>query len=752
MSLDKELTPFAIALRIAGAVLIVAAAAILGLVLGKATAPDLLPQARVDTDKNAAAPADGAAIPEEQAPNPPPPIYLHLGIAQDSQWDVLETEVAYAAGIGVHKFIIPAVLPWNEGDASAATSDAINRIATADGEASFILQLDFNPPPAWFDAHPDARMAGMVGDAAYPTPASTEWLEASYQAVDRLRQQLADAELGGRVSGYALYGLLLGAWQRGSEPDTSGANVAAFRTWLALEYPDDAALQKAWDNGKATLAEAAVPQPDASAANTALFYSLGTDQPVMDFRRFSAQSVADAIGALGVHLRAAAGDSATIWANYGHTFEKSRGSDGHLALASLLDSDLDGFLSTVSMLNRGIGATGGFMGPVDSALAHGKTWVLVDDTRTGVAWSKESGQIEQIRGLRAEDVHNVQRRNFAMALVHGLSLVWSDPGGEGFLHDDQQWEVFGQLYQIYQDHAGDAEEPLPEEDNLLAVGRPMTHPAVRVFVDEQSQFLTRDASGLDALLYANRDALLQSGISTAFYLLDDLLNQRVSPAPVYVFLNAYKLDAGQLKALHDRFAEEKATAIWVYAPGYLDVTMNRKNVQDTVGMNLREFDAPAPGGSAYALSGGHWIEEGQTFGEARLLQPLFYIDDEEADVLAHFQQTDKASVAMRTFEEGWTSIFIAEPRLSPALLRELLRILELPVYFRPGKERFFDTAFINSHLVAIHADQSGERVVNLGRFYDIVDLFDASIGWPQKESFVLNFKKGETRLFYLSLP
>ena len=32
-------------------------------------------------------------------------------------------------------------------------------------------------------------------------------------------------------------------------------------------------------------------------------------------------------------------------------------------------------------------------------------------------------QIEQIRGLRAEDVHDVQRRNFALAAMHGLLAV-----------------------------------------------------------------------------------------------------------------------------------------------------------------------------------------------------------------------------------------------------------------------------------------------------------------------------------------
>lgn len=150
------------------------------------------------------------------------------------------------------------------------------------------------------------------------------------------------------------------------------------------------------------------------------------------------------------------------------------------------------------------------------------------------------------------------------------------------------------------------------------------------------------------------------------------------------------------------------------------------------------------------LSGGHWIDANQTFGEARLVAPLFYIDEPEADVLANFQQTEKASVAIRTTEAGWTSVFIAEPVLSPALIREILRILEQPIYYRPGKERYFDTSVVDGRMLAIHAAESGERIVNLGRFYDIQDLFDADMGWQQRESFVLDLHKGETRLLQLT--
>lgn len=769
MSQDKELTRFAIALRLLGAAAIVVVVGLLGGLLGRLTAPDLLPSAL--PDKAEVAEADGGdsapVAGEEAVPLETPPILLQLGIGPDSQWDILDAEAAYAAGIGVHRFMIAAVLPWTEGEVPTATLDAMKRLIAIDPAAEFVLQADFNPPAAWLESHTDDRMGGTVGDAPLPCPASAPWLEASRAAFDRLRQALIQTELETAVSGYALHGLLNGGWQRGPNADTSPANTAGFRAWLARSYPDDAALQKAWENPQATLAAAEVPVETETAESPEVFHALESEQYLVDYHRYAATSVADAIGALASHIRTTAGAAPEIWANYGHTFEKARSSDGHLALGTLLDSDVDGFISPVSMLNRGIGATGGFMGPVDSARAHGKTWVLVDDTRTGIAWNKETGQIEQMRGLRAEDVHDVQRRNFALAALHGLTLAWSDPGGEGFLHDDEQWKVFGQLFDIYQKNilagtlpapaeaAGEEEvapvEAIGEEaaPQALPAGE-VGYPTMLAFVDEDAQFITKDTSGFDATLMANRDAILQSGASAEFFLLDDLLDGQVSPAAVYVFLNAYRLSADEVKKLHERFAAEKATAIWIYAPGYLDVTMNRSNVADTVGMEVKVFEEPTPTGSKYVLGGGHWIDADQAIGEARLVKPLFYIDDPEADVLANFQQTGKPSVAIRTMEAGWTSVFIAEPTLSPALLREILRILEQPTFFRPGKQRLFDTAVIGDRLLAIHAGESGERIVNLGAFYDIQDLFDAEIGWQQRESFVLEMRKGETRLLQLT--
>lgn len=752
MSQDKTLTTNGILLRIAGAMGLIVLAAVLGGILGRLTAPHYLPKPVAEapgiaTDSEEPAPSDE---PEAVIPALEPPVYLHLGITEESVWEAIEQEVAYGAAAGLHRYIVPVPLSWSEDTELIDAVSRLERILATDPEATFILDVDCNPPATWFEEHPDTLMEGVAGELALPTPASEVWRDAAREALESLHTRLQQADLGNALAGYLLSGLEGGQWQGGSALDTSTANVAAYRAWLARHYPDDGALQKAWRDDAAKL-ESVTPTVPAPAETPSAFLDVRDDAAAIDYRRFRAESVADAIAALASHLRATVGGNVSLWARYGYTFEMGESATGHLALMALLDSDLDGFVAPVSLANRGIGGTGGYMGPIHSAMQHEKQWIVIDDTRTGFAWNNETGQIDQLRGLRPEDVYNVQRRNFALAAINGLGIAWSDPGGRGALCNEPQWNLFDGLLNTYREHVAYpgsrleiARQTYPED-----APRPMD-PTLLVVVDEASQLLTRDEAGLAPLLTHNRDEILRAGVTTEFCLLEDLLDNRSSQARVYLFLNVYSLPSAQRDLLHARFAEEEATAIWVYAPGYRDVTLTTQNIADTVGMTVKAFEETSPTGSIYTLGGGQWLDENQSIGTARPMYPLFYIDDSETDVLAQFKQTEKPSVAMRTMESGWTSIYLADPELSAPLLREILRILEQPIYFRPGKQRFFDVTVVRENLLGIHAGQVGERTVNLSNFHDIQDLFDESIGWPQKESFVLNLEQGETRLLQLS--
>lgn len=725
--------------------LLVAGAAGLGLWLGEISVPNAPPPEVVPPpapgQSGDARPATAAPAIDENAP----PLYFYADPERGGEWPIVEAEIGMAAKAGLHRYVVAIDLPWEGETDLDKLLEPANRVVTADPRAALLLKVDLNPPDEWLRANMDhvARIGGQT--RRYPTPASPVWLDAARTGLTALIAALNEGPLKGRIIGFVLCALQDGVWQRPGW-DESPASLNGFRAWLRGQYVQEEALREAWNNAETSFDSAAIP-PALDAPDTqAVFYALPDQAPYVDFLRYTAESTADAIAALCVHAKSVAKPPVKIFASYGYTYELTRNDTGHLGLGLIIASDLDGFVAPVSYVNRGLGGAGAVMGPVTSVLFHGKEWLLVDDTRTGVARDPETGVIARMKGLRSEDVFNVQRRNFASALIMGLGVVWSDPEGKGWLHDEEQWEQFGLMYQAYANVLAKEREPITEpaaEPDDPARG-------MAVVVDELSRFYQRcDEKVNELLLHQTVDAALRSGMPTRFCLLQDVLDDRIAPAPVYLFLNAFFLPDDDRQRLHEILTREQASAIWMYAPGYLNGRESAANISATTRMEVKQFDGAARNGSYFILPG-PWVGQDEAFGQVQEWAPLFYIDDPKVDVLAKYVDSGKASLGIKFLDEGWTSVYVAEPLLTPPVLREILRILEQPLCFREGAYGFFDSAWMGRGLFALHAQESGERVVDLGRYYDVQDLFDARIGWPQKRSFVMNLNIGETRLMQLT--
>ena len=207
---------------------------------------------------------------------------------------------------------------------------------------------------------------------------------------------------------------------------------------------------------------------------------------------------------------------------------------------------------------------------------------------------------------------------------------------------------------------------------------------------------------------------------------------------------------------------DNATAIWMYAPGYHDKTFNVENIAATVAMDVDELDETPEGGSTYALVG-RWIARDTTYSMEGLPPARFSIDagdEEDISVIAKYAGSDDASVAATSPNGEWTSIFLADPALPTALLRELMTILELSITADPKSTG--DTYYFANDMIAIHAAEEGPRALPLQWQYDVVDDVETAlaeggamnsedvIGWPGVRSIVFNIGAGETRVFRLT--
>jgi hypothetical protein len=763
--------------------------ALAGLLLGEWSVPDFTPATPGGSPPTSASGPRGSKTEPDSYINPDaPPIFFHVG--GDACGALAREEIALAAAAGLHQYMISVPAPWNGAAALADILSDIQCVVEADPEAAILLSVNLNVPEVWLNAHPDHRMALAGQGQPYACVASTVWLDYARESLGTLLSGIAAGTLSKRVLGYAVSALAEGRW-RHEGFDTCPANLRGFQAWLRNRYVDDGALRGAWGDAQVTFETVAIPAKPDPANPLRVFLELPAQQPVIDFLHYASDSTADAIAALASDIRGKTSAQTLILAPYGFSFELLNNDAGHFSLGAILDSDVDAFISPVSYSDRGLGGCGGMMGPVNSAQYHGRQWFLLDDTRTGVARDPALGTVTRLKGIHPEDIYNVQRRNFSAALVHGLGLAWSDPEGNGWLHDQDQWSQFKEMIEIYSMSREEAQNallpedlpPTPESDlppqenavpepaaddpgNLAAEDEPGYTPAppevdftepppeyatgLMVVVDEISRFYQQcDAPINELLLHQGRDAALRAGVATQFCLLQDLLDELAPPAPVYLFLNAFHLTQRDRERLHERLARDQACALWVYAPGYIDTLPAVDNISATTGIHAAAFAGPAQTGSAFALAG-RWLDEGEAFGAAMEIAPLFYIDDKDIDALASYQASGHTSVAMRSLDAGWTSVFIADPSVTPKLLREMLRILEQHVYFRETTQDFLDTVHIGRGLMAVHGKGAGDRPVVLDGYYDIQDLFDPAIGWPQKDSFVLPLKTGETRLLRLT--
>lgn len=732
--------------RILLALGILAGAAVLGLWLGNLSVPTPPPPPPADRPAARVDPPGEHDEPETYIDPGAPPVFLHAPPESNGDWGAAESEIRMAAAAGLHQYLADVPAPWDGAAGLASTLAPVERVLAADPEAVFLLRVNLNPPDTWLHANRE-HAAHIAGQAMrYTSPVSALWQEAARAALSTLAEAANEPPLKGRVLGYVPGALEQQVWKR-SGYDTSPANLAGFREWLGRRYADDAALQAAWQQDGAGLDTAQIPEPVSTDGTDAVFFDLPAMQPHVDFLAYTSESTADAIAALAVHLKPLLGPGQLVLAPYGYTFEHFDAHTGHFALGAIIDSDLDGYISPVTYHDRGLGETGAIMGPVDSVHNHGQRWIAVDDTRTGMGFDPETGAFARMKGLRDEDVFNVQRRNFATALIRADGLVWSDPEGRGWLHDEEQWRLFQDLHAIYRDaHAarGTQTPALLDQDGGATNHRPLV-----VVADETSRFYQRCGEPLSAALFNHtRNAALRGGTPVSFVLLQDLLDGRLPPAPVYLFLNAFRLTDAQREKLHGMLAGQEAVAIWMYAPGYITGAAAVEHVAKTTGMRVRAFDAPTEGGSYYMLPG-RWCREREPFGVTRTWSPLFYIDDDDADVVGRYVANDRASAAVKFLEEGWTSVYVAEPMLSPPVLRELLHILEQDLYFRDPRKAHYDVLRTGGGLIAIHGRDLGERAIEFGQAHDVEDLFDARAGWPMSRSIIVPMRAGETRLLRL---
>jgi hypothetical protein len=636
------------------------------------------------------------------------------------------------------------------------------RLLAADPQARFHLRIHLEMPAWWQALYPDECELTSDGRRMAQSFASVVWRNQAKEYLRALIAHLQAIGLAERVIAYQTGAGGTGEWVKASAMaafcgDYSRPMQEHFRAWLRQTYKDDVvALRAAWADPYATFEAAEVPPASAQLSTTAFtFRNPAREQRVIDYYRCLADLCGDLVVDFCRTVKEATGGQALAGAFFGYLMELAwnsgffaEGSDseyssyqrsGHLGLRRILESPYVDFLvSPYSYGFRGIGGEGPSMLPSESVRLHGKLYIFEEDSRTHLTRHDHPnyGKVDTL----AESVAVLQR-NFAYVLTHGHGIWWLAGGDPTTPHIElAQQPAFRPLLRRFQELGAFA----------LQLDRAPSA-EVAVLVDDESFFYESLRNELDLpLIFQQRLwGLPRMGAPFDTYLLQDLIEGRVRPYKLYIFLNPFHLDPARREALKRQVCRDGRVAVWLYAAGYIQHDLSLANMADLTGFRFEMGEHPW-GPLMHITNFEHPITQGLPqdlfWGTNSRLGPLFHLDDPDAVILGNVvysQGRCRPGFGVKVFP-GWTSVYCAAPNLPAPVLRGLARFAEVHLYSDAG-----DVLYATPHLLAVHTAGGGERTFRLPKQVEVVyDLFAERVVARDTDHFEVILPKASTALFY----
>ena len=706
----------------------------------------------------------------------------------DAQWVTPDTLTAIRAyrDSNIHIYSTDALAyEWTEPRADGGQrfdfsplAERLQVVIKEDPQALFILRIMFETKYCinnWFNDRYPEELEGLSDGAVISASfASSVWQADVKEVLVAYIAYLRQAGLYEHVMAFQICTGVCGEWIKAwssmglASGDASAPMQRAFRAWLRKKYAgSEPALQTAWADPAVTFETASVPT-DAEQDNPThyLFRDPRRERKTIDFNACYAETATDALlafcrvvkeqtnnekltGAFFGYLMDLAWNDTFFTDGYGNaeashvsTIQRS----SHLGLAQALRSpDIDFFVSPYSYHFRGLGGDGLPMQPTESLRVHGKLYLFEEDTLMHNNLDKTKRMHPVTRSIA------IYQRNFAQIVTHGLGVTWLEnaqyPEDPSIVDEAHRWQ---KRYQAIGTWALDLNRAPSAE--------------VAVFLDDESYLYEGNRNNIDLPLIAHQRhmTLNRFGAPHDLYLLNDLLEGGLPEYKLYVFLNPFHLNNQRRQALKDIVRRNGHTALWYYAPGYINAdapgaegaAIHLDYMTDLTGFS---FDA----GRSYWSAMGHvtdfthpitqGIPQDLFWGSTRPLAPIFHVEDAQATVLGEVIYglgRCKPGLVLKTFgsdpADTWTSVYSATPTLPAALLRGIARHAGVHLYSEEG-----DVLYATPDLLSVHTTSGGGRTFKLPRRVEAVyDLFHERMIQCDTAQFEVQLPPASTALYY----
>lgn len=662
-------------------------------------------------------------------------------------------------------------------------------------DVMFLPRILLTPGDWWCEQFPDditmrddGSPAGMFGSKCHPSLASEKYRELSYKAMVAFLTHV-EGKYGDNILGYQPGNGFGGEWlmfnsfweARPNRPapdkfgveDYSPVAQSLFREWLKRKYKTVRKLRSAWNDSEVTFETATPPgEVERYTSTHGIFFDPAQGTRVPDYFSFFNDMTADVLLENCRWVKHLTGGKKIVGVFYGYLWcnfpNLSVNHTGHLGLQRVLDAGyIDFIASPYTYDNKQIGGPNNSQTLPESALMHGKLYLNEVDTETHLhqrqwRWGNclnNPTTWEETRGLLIRD--------YGYSMTKGFGLWWTDLHGGNF-QDEQIIDLLAQLKKI--------------DENYLEADK-RSNADVAVILDEETFKYFGDGEPLfNALLTAQKQWQLGFlGTPWEPYLLTDIGNPDMRDFKVYLFLNTFHVTPDQKEAIHKKLSANGATAVWVYAPGYIrsgalsvdymseltGITLKEDNSAGELRVEITEYEHPFTRG----------VEKGFVYGtdvdvesiiryydhqiylkdprDPKLerdlpgftISPRFYADDSGAEVLGTLAGVNQPGLVVKEQPGGWKSVWSGAPIIPAPLLRNIITEAGGHIYTSSG-----DVVSANRSSLAIYSPEGGMRMIKLPEKLKVTNLLTGRVLADGAFEFPYTFAENESALFALDPP
>ena len=557
--------------------------------------------------------------------------------------------------------------------------------------------------------------------------------------------------------------------------DTSPAFRREFSRLLKRRYGDEATLRKQWNDADASIdcprlpgsderfftdmemqmltnLVLKLPAPQKNDTNVGLFLNADKYQYVADFYRALHVGVAHTIIHFGRLVKEHFPQYLTgsFYGYYGTMDYYNM-----TMCAGGLDILNSGYVDILACPNiyvdRQPGAFAAQRVLQDSFRLRGRAFFSEDDTHTHL----DSFYRDSMRVYDVLDSENAMKRDFGRDLCEDIYGWWFDQLEWGRYKSEPLYALMHRQQRIAK--AAYANSRVKKNE-------------IAVLYDEHSvHYVTQSISAQINELLRTME-LPRVGAPVDYYYQSDLALDEMPDYKLYIFMNCFALDDESRKVIEKKVKQRGATALFLYAQGFINPDRNAetgkkvdmRHLEELTGIRMTQRDeamltsfrieTDLPAFAAIDSRKIYGVVDRTPLPGCALVNlatppcvyPVFIPADDTAQVLGRFAGTGEPALVMKT-DGGFTSIFSGTYWLSADVLRAVAKQAGCHIYEEQG-----DYVWANASFVTIHAKSGGTKTLYFKSGCTPYEVYEQRVYGENVRSVTFEMQEGDTKMFCVS--